>query len=447
MKRILVLCPGPWDRQALADPALRARYEPVLAGEELYDLPLVRLACFFDIFSYARRVAQAHRGARLAGVIGTGDYPGCMLAALVAVELGLPTPPASAVVRLSHKFYSREIQRRVVPEATPAFEAIDPLAPREPRTLPYPFFVKPVKGTMSFRAQRVSGPAALRQALRFSLAERITGQIMLKPFSQLLRTYTDGRVPAHAFIAEEPLSEVQVTVDGFVEGGRVVVMGIVDSVMYPGTISFQRFELPSRLPAGVQARMVDIVTRLMAGAGFDQSCFNVELFYDPARDTIHVIEVNPRMSYQFSSLYERVSGKSTFDIQLALAAGEPVGWTPGQGPDRAAASFVMRRFTDARVLSVPTREQIARAEQRYEGTTVKVLCAVGDRLSTHYQDVGSFRYAIVNMSAPTYDELHARYREVERMLPFAFGRSAGGAAMRTIHEGGLDDHAQEHHDA
>ena len=33
----------------------------------------------------------------------------------------------------------------------------------------------------------------------------------------------------------------QINVDGFVHGGEVHLLGVTDEVMYPGTISFQRF--------------------------------------------------------------------------------------------------------------------------------------------------------------------------------------------------------------
>src|SRR5205085_1876155 len=93
---------------------------------------------------------------------------------------------------------------------------------------------------------RATTPAACspRRALRFTLRERVEKLLLLKPFAQLVRAY-DGRVPAHFFIAEAPLFGAQVTVDGFVQGGRATIMGVVDSVMYPGTISFERFEYPS----------------------------------------------------------------------------------------------------------------------------------------------------------------------------------------------------------
>jgi biotin carboxylase len=191
-------------------------------------------------------------------------------------------------------------------------------------------------------------------------------------------------------------------------------------VMYPGTISFQRFDLPSVLPADVQARMAEIASTLMAGTGFDDSCFNIEMFYDATRDRIDVIEVNPRMSYQFADLYEHVDGTNTYEVQLALATGAPSRWRPGGGHHRFATSFVLRRFTDAHVVSVPSPDALAEIEGRYPGTVVKVLCAPGEKLSDHDQDVGSFRYCIVNMGAPTRDELFRRYADAERVLRFGF---------------------------
>ena len=286
MKRILVLCPGSWDEAALARPEVQDRYEILRAATDVWDMPWHRVLRT-DPLEYARAIARRHTGTnRVDGVVGTGDYPGSQLAAVVAAELGLPGPPFATVMRLSHKLHSREIQRRLVPEATPDFEALAPTRRRAPERLPYPFFIKPVKGTMSIGARVVASPAELPTALRLSLSDRIRKHLVLTPFQRMLVSIGEGHVPAHWFIAEEPLAGVQVTVDGFVQGGQATIMGIVDSVMYPGTMSFKSFEYPSRLPGVVQERMSALASRLMAGSGFDHSCFNVEMFWDEARDRI-----------------------------------------------------------------------------------------------------------------------------------------------------------------
>jgi len=419
--RVLVLCPGTWDKEGLKA-RFDTRYALLHDGENLVETPSLWAGLRFDVFRWVERTVERWRGEGLAGVVGTGDYPGCLLAALVGERLGLPVPPPRVVVQLSHKYYSRCIQREWVPEATPEFVPLNPFSSKPGlERLGFPMFIKPVKGTMSIRARRVNDPREFREAVRFSLQERLEKHLLLRPYQHLLERYTDGKVAAWFFIGETPLTGVQVTVDGFVEGGRPVVMGIVDSVMYPGTISFQRFEYPSRLPPEVCERMRRIAKRLMEGSGFNHACFNIEMFYDAEWDRVTVIEVNPRMSYQFADLYERVDGVNTYEVQLALAVGQPAPWRAGAGRDGAAASFVLRRFSDARVTRVPTAEEIARVKERYPDAVVQVLCAPGERLSDLDQDVGSYRYGIINLGASTREELFARHEQVERMLPFHFG--------------------------
>jgi hypothetical protein len=419
-QRILVVCATDWERTAVAAPQLQQQYEFIHCCDELYDSLGLQQALRFNVQRYLDGVSSAHRHRGIAGILGTGDYPGCIFGAYIAEGLGLPGPRTRDIVLLSHKFYSRQLQQRLVPEATPPFKVLHGRAAHREHGLGFPCFVKPIKGTMSIRAQMVHSAPELRRALRLTFNEQLRQWMLLRPFSQLLRSYFPQPVPAHAFIAEGPLRGQQVTVDGFVQGGRVTVMGIVDSIMYPGTMSFRRFEYPSSLPAAVQARMIDITTRVMEGSGFDNSCFNLELFYDAERDALSIIEINPRMSYQFSDLFERVDGKSSFAVQLQLATGQKVHWPRGSGADRVAASFVMRRFSDARVVAIPQAAALAEVERQVPGALIKILCAPGERLSDHDQDVGSYRYCIVNLAAPTREQLYARFARVEELLQFRF---------------------------
>ena len=80
----------------------------------------------------------------------------------------------------------------------------------------------------------------------------------------------------------------------------------------------------------------------------------------------------------------------------------------------------MRRFSDAQVISVPSAAALALLQERFPGTHVELLCAAGERLSDHDQDVGSYRYGIVNMAAASREALHAAYADVEARLRFEF---------------------------
>jgi hypothetical protein len=55
-----------------------------------------------------------------------------------------------------------------------------------------------------------------------------------------------------------PARVAQYNLDGWVGGGEVQALGVVDALMYPGTQSFMRWEFPSRLPLPVQVRALDV---------------------------------------------------------------------------------------------------------------------------------------------------------------------------------------------
>ncbi len=117
------------------------------------------------------------------------------------------------------------------------------------------------------------------------------------------------------------------TVEGYVHAGRAVVLGVTDSVMYAGTLSFERFEYPSRLPAERVAAAEAVAARLPQAFGFDAGFFNVELFV-PEQGTPRLIEVNGRIASQFAPLYAAVDGRSSYDALFALALGDDPAWRP-----------------------------------------------------------------------------------------------------------------------
>lgn len=123
-------------------------------------------------------------------------------------------------------------------------------------------------------------------------------------------------------------------------------LGVVDSLMFPGTQIFRRFEYPSSLPQGVVARIEDVARRALQTVGFDRGLFNIEFIYDARRDSVHIVEVNPRMASQFADLYEKVDGINTYDILVDLALGRVPAKRRRQGRYKVAVSHVMRRFED-----------------------------------------------------------------------------------------------------
>jgi biotin carboxylase len=340
------------------------------------------------------RILELVDGIEIAGVISSDDYPGSALAAAVAKRLGLPAPDPEVMLTCQHKYLSRVAQEKLVPDAVPPFALIDVANGTSlPPTLAFPIFVKPVKSFFSIGAEKVSSPAEV--AARLARWKELD-QFFL-PLDKMLARYAGTSIGMRRLIAEGLLKGEQVTVEGYAYGGKANIIGIVDSIMFPGTLAFSRFDYPSALPQSVQARMAEIATTVMEGLGFDNGLFNIEMMHDRETGRIAIIEINPRMASQFADLYEKVDGTSSYEVLLSIAQGfEPI-FSRRQGRYRFAASCVLRSFADYSVEAAPSEEYLQRLARLYPDIRVEVHATPGRKLSDELQDGQSYRYGIVNL--------------------------------------------------
>jgi hypothetical protein len=389
VKEILVLCPQARDFDAIRAAGLESRYRVRYAGRDLDRTDE------FDPDAFLNQWAPVAAD----GVVGTKDQS-ALLAAVFAARRGLPGPRPDALLRCQHKPTTRAIAREVVPEATPSFALLDGAV-----SLDTPFFVKPVVGRLSQRAFRVDErrelralPAPDRDTLRHARIAELAGA---EP------GWGTG------FIAEELLAGAEVTLEGYVHQGRVAVVGITDSVKYPGTNSFERFEYPTSVSGERQKELAAVAARLVPALGFDGGFFNVE-FFVPEDGPAKVIEVNGRIASQFAPLVLALHGRSTYDALFALACGEDPRWEHRQ-PEGAAVSYVLRVFADAFVEGVPAAE---------EG--LEILVEPGALLSEQgVNDPESFRLAIVYEAGESRAEAVARARARATALEFRLGPEPG----------------------
>jgi hypothetical protein len=384
MRDVLVVCPQPRDLRAIDSAGLERSYRIHVLGEDLDS------AETFDAQGLLAAAGQLPAD----GVIGTKDRS-ALLAAVIAGRRGLPGPTVEALFACQHKLTSRELQRLAVPEATPRFALLNG---RAPPPLHPPFFVKPIVGRLSENARRVD-----------DLAE-LPGEGDNAAYAEGYRAVAELAGLADGFgnfLAEELLDGLEVTLEGFVHQGRVTVIGVTDSVKYPGTGSFERFEYPSCLPAERLDELHGIAERLLPALGFDGGFFNVELFV-PEHGPAKVIEVNGRIASQFAPLVQALHGRSTYDALFALACGDDPDWHPGP-PEGVAVSYVIRRFEDAFVEDIPEPED-----------GVEVLVRPGLRLSEQggTNDVASYRLAIVYEAGETREEAVALARDRAERLGF-----------------------------
>jgi biotin carboxylase len=359
------------------------------------------------------RILSETKETDLAAVVSTDDYPGSALAAILAKELGLPGPEPRVVLLCQHKYLSRLAQSRIVSEAVPPFVLVDVAedAPL-PGQIFFPAFVKPVKSFFSIGAQRMDRAAELVEAKRHWLR---LDEFFL-PLDRMLERHAGVSIGTARLVAEGLLKGKQVTVEGYAFGGEVNILGVVDSIFFPGTLAFSRFDYPSSLPETVQDRMGEIASRLMSGLGFDNGLFNIEMMYDAEEDRTGIIEINPRMASQFADLYEKVDGTNSYEVLLEIGMGRRPRPRRRQGPFRFASSIVLRTFEDCLVRAVPAEKELEKLAVLYPDARIEVHARQGRNLSDELQDGTSFRYGIVNLGGSDLEDVLARFEECRARL-------------------------------
>jgi len=422
-RKLVLLCPTKRASNALASLGEKINCE-IIKDERSNKGSFLSNADYgneLDIIDLIEKSVKFYSTKNISGITSAVAFPGMNIAAACIAEgLGLPGPSPQALLTCEHKYYCRLAQKEFVPEATADFALLDPSVPDVEKTVSeFPKFVKPVKSILSSGAFASNS----QEELKASISAESLPKSFLKPFNELIEKYSDFQYNANYFLVEELLSGWQVSLEGFVYNGEITIMGIVDAVMFPGTISFKRFQYPSLLSDVVQDRMKDIATRFIRGIKYDNWAFNIELMYNPVSERIHIIEVNARLASQFWDLFEKVDGSNPYDAVLKIALGEKPTFEHGKGQFKVAASCVLRTFEDQLVTGVPEAADIALLNEKHPDAIVEVLARVGKRLSDSIQDAGSFRFGLVNIGADSHEKLQAKFEDCVTMLPFQFDKA------------------------
>ena len=408
VRDVLALFCYDWDE--IAYRRLADRYRLHRAGFDLFSFPSnLRLAAF-DIERFVERLARRHAGRGLAGVTSANEQFGALAAALLAQRLGLPGTSPESIIRCQHKLGMRELLSRAAPEANVSYFPLEcEYGGTPPEGLEYPLFVKPIKAAFSVLAQRVENRDELERLTRFRPLEAWIIRRLVAPFNALAQRRVGFAVDAHHMLCETPVVAPQFNLDGYVFDGQTRLIGVVDAIMYPGTQAFERFAYPSKLPASVQARALDVARRFLGAAGFTHGIFNMEFFHDARRDEIKVIEFNPRLASQIADLYLRVDGVDVHAMNLALACGDDPSTVPRRPPrGGAAASFVFRSF-DVDAPRPPDRAQRRRL-QEIEPDAIFLAFPKGPRARARdLKWLGSYRYGVLHLHGNDDENLRARF--------------------------------------
>jgi len=417
-------------------------------GFDLFSFPSNLRLAGFDMGRAVDRLAERGRQAGWRGVISHHEQFGALTAAMVAERLGLPGAPVEAILAAQHKWHARQVLQRVAPEANLGHRLLEASYGSElPPDVAFPCFAKPVKAAFSVLAGQMDSAADLRRHTRFGPIERWIIQRLVEPFDAICRERLPQAGSAHRLLLEEPvpLRVPQYNLDGWVCGGEVHALGVVDAICHPGTRAFMRWEYPSQLDAGVQARALDVARRFLQAIGYSDGAFNLEFFHDPVSGRLSVIECNPRLASQFSDLYRRVDGIDPHAISLAIALGQdPLAVRRTPVTAGVAASLVYRVFPGETPPAAPGRQQLARWQAGFPDGIVMPMPKQGRGLARDFKWTGSHRYGIVHLGAADRSDLRVRGEAASALLGWAapWGEhevSAPAAAGRTTSTGRLCD--------
>jgi len=419
-KKILVICPNQTDRQELMSASLQKEYDftfDAYTGEDLDKLAAKENITVPDHQKILDNIISQYDSSDFEGVINTSDYPGSLFHSVISKEWKKKGPSPESIALCQHKYFARQIQTDVLPDATPPFLLLDHKEQYSQIELPFPIFIKPIKSSFSRYANKIESLEALNKNLRTSAPP----EEYFKPLTHFIESYTTLQPSSDFVLAESFLEGIQITLDGMISNGNFNVIGIVDSHFFPGTMCFKEFIYPSQLEKSVQQRMVNITKKFVQAINLDNIIFNIELIYNPLKDTIHIIEINPRMSRQFADLFEKVNGINTYDILLDITQGKTSIIKQLNSKNYAiAGSFALRTFKDKKVIKIPTHTDIERILYQIPDTRIAIFAHEGKRLGSEKQDGKSFRYALINIGGSNIQDLYEKLSFIKAHLPFSF---------------------------
>ncbi len=427
MPKTLLLFNYDWD--ATAAQALEAKGHAFdERGFDLFSFPSNANLPFFSINRFVDKLAAQAKREGWQAVSSQHEQFGALAAALLAEKMGWPGTSPTAVAACQHKLYARKILEQVAPQSNVKFTRL-PCAYGEdvPQDLPdglqYPVFVKPVKAAFSVLAQVVRSRQELQTFTRFGAYELWVIKHLVRPFEEVCCSLLPDAGTAHSMLLEEPVRGQQYSLDGVAFEGEIKPLGVVDSIMYPGTQAFMRFDYPSRLPQLAQDQALDVAKKFLNAVGFTHGMFNMEFFYDAPTQTLKVIEFNPRMASQFSDLYRRVDGLNLHAMAVELAYGRDPWALPRSAQSAgAASSFVYRVFDERashlpqRIPVMPSAAQLGQLQTHLPDHLFLQFPKAGHSLARDFKWLGSYRYGILHLSGRDAHDLQERCQRASGIL-------------------------------
>jgi len=412
-------------------------FRPLLTFEETkaggtYPLP--------KLMRKAERILDDFDGS-IDAIIGFWDFPVTSMVPLLCRKYGLPSASVDSVLSCEHKYWSRHLQSQVIGDI-PRCHAVNPWDEQalDKIQLPYPFWLKPVKSFSSHLAFLIDSEDEFNRALRI-IRENIG--FIAEPFNwfidQARRDREFKQIDGWHCIAEEPIRGDQCTLEGYVIDGEVHTHGVIDSMTYPDSSVFHRYQYPSKLPESVKQRMIDDARKVLTRIGYDNQAYNIEFFYDRDEDRLRLLEINQRISQSHAEIFERVDGAPNHRVIAEVALGRRPNFPHGEGAYPMAAKCFLRRFENGRVRTAPGPNDLDRIRDEVPGVVVEIHAKEGTELSELIeQDAYSYVLAEIYLGGDSEEGILQDYARVVDMLQFEFEGSRQHHYMDVITAEQLD---------
>jgi hypothetical protein len=389
---ILVVCPDSYDRWAFERVA-GTRVHFVEAGVSHWEA-----SPHFDPIAYLDRCREVMAEHRMDAVVSTHDL-GDLIAAVLAMEAGLPGPSPEAVFLCLHKLYGRQAEIDPI--------RCQPLLFNEPLpSITYPAYMKAPWLKLGLLGFKVASDQEVRSAM--DLARRELPAWTRQYYPLFERAVDLGKYPlatADMMLIEEFVEGAQVTVEGWSLGGDVQIWAITDTNTFEGTRVIDNFSTPSRVDVGTAEALRAKTIETIRAFGFDGGFFNIEFWL--TADGIRLTEVNGRSAACFGGIYELALGADIFAAVADVATGRLPRTLP-RATGCVAGQFNVIAFDD----------DLAGNLLDYQAAAAMPEFSAFRRVDERVRPVSEFGIVLgqIEIVGESYGEIHQRAEEMRREL-------------------------------
>ncbi len=339
------------------------------------------------------------------GVFGVNDFSS-LVAAIISSRSGLVGSSPVDLLKVQSKKYLRKYEQRFFPDlhikSKPLRKdnldkILDSISP--------PVFLKPEISKLSRFSYVAENEEKIKEYFNIWTKNKTEFNRKVEVILDILTPEEkEDFIFENDYLIEEYIDlPQQITIEGFIFDGEVVLYSTVGSDFIDDTLSFNKFKFPYQWKDNNFKNKVFIfVKEFVKKSPLNNSLFNIEIRLDPKKEKFHLIELNTRISIQFLFFYRHVLEFNPLETGRKIALGQkPVVKQDSLDNHKVGMCFILRKKEDRMVDEVPSEAQIQRLVEAHEDKDTKlrinIFVSKGRLLSSIKQDPDTYRYGEVKI--------------------------------------------------